>query len=664
MNKILILAKDPRHYNYKKYSDYLKNYNVVFHKLYMEPKVKKSSVQYMKQVILDDIIPTIKEDSFNEVICCDAGYFKVLTKLAKAEPYLGYKITCRKEYGSFNVYYCPSAEQIFYSPETVLPKVYQALDAVKHVIADNYQEPGSNIIHKEYYPDSIKDIAKTFKELHQYSKLTCDIETLSLKFYHTNISTITFCWNEHEGTAFRVGLNRSKEETEQVNNLLKDFITNYKGTLIFHNISFDATILINTLWIKHQELSQRNLDVCEGLKHMFKNFDDTKLISYLALNSCTRVDFGLKAQAQEYSGNYAQDEISDITKIPVQDLLRYNLIDGLSTWYVYNKNYPKMVKDDQEKIYKELFKPAVIDIVHMQLSGMPMDPEEIQRAKESITKDIEEAKAKVYSSSLVQDFNKSFKEIQADKKNAVLKKKKVLPEDMEDFNIASTDQLQKLLYDYLALPVVDVTDSKQPATGADTLEKLKNHTDNEEIKTILQGLIDYKAAIKIVTAFIPAMEKGYDRENNDKTLWLHGSFNLGGTVSGRLSSSEPNLQNLPATGSRYAKTIKHCFRAPKGWLFAGLDFSALEDHISALLTKDKNKLKVYTNHYDGHCLRAYSYFSDQMPDIKPVKETTKCFKAKVGEKLVYFTEFDTINYKGQLMTGAQYYESQTIKRRV
>ena len=76
-----------------------------------------------------------------------------------------------------------------------------------------------------------------------------------------------------------------------------------------------------------------------------------------------------------------------------------------------------------------------------------------------------------------------------------------------------------------------------------------------------------------------------------------------------------NLQQLPATGSKYAKLIKSCFQAPEGWLLCGLDFNALEDHISALLTKDKNKLKVYTDHYDGHCLRAYSYFPEQMPDI-------------------------------------------------
>ena len=61
--------------------------------------------------------------------------------------------------------------------------------------------------------------------------------------------------------------------------------------------------------------------------------------------------------------------------------------------------------------------------------------------------------------------------------------------------------------------------------------------------------------------------------------------------------------------------IKSCVQAPEGWLFVGLDFASLEDRISALTTKDKNKLKVYLQNYDGHALRACAYFGEDMPDI-------------------------------------------------
>jgi len=65
------------------------------------------------------------------------------------------------------------------------------------------------------------------------------------------------------------------------------------------------------------------------------------------------------------------------------------------------------------------------------------------------------------------------------------------------------------------------------------------------------------------------------------------------------------------------KLIKSCITAPEGWLFAGADFSALEERIGAILSKDPNRIKVYTDGYDGHSLRAQTYFADQMPDIDP-----------------------------------------------
>jgi DNA polymerase-1 len=131
----------------------------------------------------------------------------------------------------------------------------------------------------------------------------------------------------------------------------------------------------------------------------------------------------------------------------------------------------------------------------------------------------------------------------------------------------------------------------------------------------LEGLIGYGKATKVLSTFIPAFEAAISKDDSD-IVWLHGSFNLGGTVSGRLSSSDPNMQNIPA-GSVYGKLIKECFVSPPSWLFAGADFNSLEDYISALTTKDPNKLAVYEQGFDGHCLRAAYYFRDECLDIDP-----------------------------------------------
>lgn len=205
---------------------------------------------------------------------------------------------------------------------------------------------------------------------------------------------------------------------------------------------------------------------------------------------------------------------------------------------------------------------------------------------------------------------------------------KDVPDKPENtFNPNSGPQLQELLFgdEFMSLPVLDLTDTKQPATGVDTLKKLKNHTKNKAYLEFLDALIDFSAVAIILSTFIPALLRS--PMASDGWHYMFGNFNLGGTLSGRLSSSKPNLQNLPSS-SRYAKLIKRCIKAPKGFLFVGLDFASLEDRISALTTKDPNKLKVYTDGYDGHSLRAFFYFSTKMPDIIDTVESINSIQEK------------------------------------
>lgn len=148
-----------------------------------------------------------------------------------------------------------------------------------------------------------------------------------------------------------------------------------------------------------------------------------------------------------------------------------------------------------------------------------------------------------------------------------------------------------------------------------------------EYAKILHALIKLNEVGIIIDTFMKNFQKrGFSKSNG--MSYLHGNFNIGGTVSGRLSSSNPNLQNIPSTGSKYAKKVKSCFMAPAGWIMAGADFASLEDRISALTTKDPNKLKVYTDGYDGHCLRAYAYFGSFMRGIKDTVESINSIEDK------------------------------------
>lgn len=577
--------------------------------LHYEEGKKNTAMSVMREYVASEIVPVLENIQAEYVICTDAGYFKALTKQTKVEANLGYVVD--SPYGSFKVIYAPSYRAIFYDPDKVKAKIDMALTALLEHKTGLYRAPGSNIFKNISYPTSIEAIKVALLTLLGQDKpLTCDIETFSLKHPTSGIGTITFCWSEGEGIAFPVDLS---SDPETVRTFLREFFEAFNNKIIYHNITFDAYILVYQLFMK-DILDTEGL--LYGLEVMLKNVDCTKIITYLATNSCAGNELSLKKQAQEFAGNYAVEEIDDITKIPLGELLKYNVTDGLSTWYVYNKNWPIMVQDQQEDAYNTIFKPAIADIIQMQLTGLPVNMKRVKEVKAILQKDADDALRGIMGSAIMADFIKVLRQDIADKKNAKWKKKRITADEVdEEFNPNSGPQIQKLLYEFLKLPVIAYTDSKQPATGGDTLESLMNHTEDPEEKHLLQSFVDYKAVQKILDSFIPAFEAA--TEGPDGWHYLFGNFNLGGTLSGRLSSNSPNLQNLPATGSKYAKIIKSCFSAPPGWIFCGLDFDSLEDKISGLTTKDPEKLKVYTDGYDGHSLRAYAYYNEHMPDIDP-----------------------------------------------
>ena len=297
-----------------------------------------------------------------------------------------------------------------------------------------------------------------------------------------------------------------------------------------------------------------------------------------------------------------------------------------------------MLKDNQGRVYG-FFKKILSNIIQMQLNGIPIDMKQAKKVAKQLEQDEQDALKRIHSNKYVAEFTSKLRYKAMNKYNLTHKKQKTLLDFDNTFNPNSPLQKAELLYEDLKLPVVDTTDTHQPATGNETLQKLISKTNDQDIKNLLQAFIDYVDVVKINTTFMPNfLSCPYDEEL--KWHFLFGSLHLGGTVSGRLSSSSPNLQQLPSTGSKYANAIKSFIKAPPGWIYCGLDYASLEDHVSALLTKDPNKLAVYTDGYDGHCLRAYSYFKDKMPDITAqldeIEKEGKIFKVTHDDGSIEF----------------------------
>ena len=583
----------------------------------------KAPISTVIRPCLKQLELAIQALNIKTILCCDANYFKPLCKVAKSDVHYGYpKPTIWKDITGF---ISTNYRQLFYKPE-VNQKIVFSLKAV----ANHLQNlPGmfcTKVLEEVSYPASYKEINKELKRLRKLPTLTCDIETYSLQIDKAGLASVAFGETKHKGISFWVNDFYAARE------LLHKFFKSYTGKLIFHGGSFDAKIIIWELFMSHPRDIKGML---EGLHTIFQNYEDTKTLAYLALNSTAGNSLKLKDLAFEFAGNYALDDIIDLSKIRPAEILKYNLTDACATWYVYEK-YRPVVMQEQKDVYKKLFLPALKVITQMELVGMPMNLGQVLNVEHELDDICRTHHEAIKVHPLIKEVTWLLRDKEAIKANKKLKKLRKSRDDFLsfEFNPGSHPQLATLFHEHMKLKIINTTDTGNPSTDGKTLSshiehlKQKQPVDQNAID-LVSHIAELGAASKILDTFIPAFK------NNTviKEGWnyLHGSFNLGGTKSGRLSSSDPNLMNIPNTGgqnaldssAQYAKAIKTCFQAPPhiaednkyGWLTVGADFHSLEDVISALLTKDPNKLAVYVDGYDGHCLRAHSYFPDRMPDI-------------------------------------------------
>jgi len=407
------------------------------------------------------------------LLVSDTAYFKTLTGKRKAEPYFGYILPCKiKGFEHINIILSVNYQALFYNPN-LQSKLDMSISTLINHINGTHVDLGQNIIQHSEYPETRADIVTCLKKLMNHPVLTCDIETKSLALNEAGIATIAFAWNQHEGIAFAV----DRGPTDEVRKDLRTFFKNYKGKLIYHGGTYDIKILIYELFMLDP---LDNVGIHKGLECLTKNIDDTKLITYLATNTTAGNVLGLKPNAFEFAGNYAQDDIKDTTLIPLPDLLKYNLIDCLATWYVYNKNYPVMIQDDQQEIYETIMRPSMKVIIHMELNGMPMDYATVLSVHQKLKQISEKHLTILRGSQIIKDYEWQRQREAMFVANLLLKKKVKPFEDFEDpFNPNSSKQLQELLYNTLGFEVIDTTDTGLPATGGETLQKLLNKLTNE-----------------------------------------------------------------------------------------------------------------------------------------------------------------------------------------
>lgn len=574
---------------------------------------------------LASVLPNMEALSIRYLFVMDSAYFKALTGVKNTSCVYGSTYPCKIEgYEHMQVILGVNYQVFIYDPKQK-DKLDLSIVSLAEAVTGLLIKKPMVFTERKYFtrdtPPSEFNDALAF--LLDQPELAIDIEDISLNVMHTVVGTISFSWNTETAYVFAVASDFDEvgskividdDYYKNLINKLRTFFSVYEGIKIFHKANYDVKVLIYNLFMRRDPLNHEQMLV--GMKHMLNNFDDTKLIAYLATNSTARNELGLKILALPFAGDYGKEDITDITKIPLLELMEYNSIDTVSTFWVKQQYMPIVIQDNQLNIYETLFKPSMKDIVQMELVGVPLNMDRVKEVAAILEKDIAALNKTLADNKFAKILITQLRDQEFEAKHAEWKQKTepLSYFDYATYNPNSDNQNRQLIYDVIGLPEISFTKGGKPSCDGDTLKDLKNHTKDPTVLEILEALAGLADASIIYNNFINSFLNNSFKKA-DGMYYLHGNFNLGGTVSGRLSSSDPNLQNIPSTGNKYAKLVKSCVQAPEGYLLVGADFWSLEDRISALTTRDPNKIKVYVEGYDSHCLRAFSYFGDQMPDI-------------------------------------------------
>ncbi len=247
---------------------------------------------------------------------------------------------------------------------------------------------------------------------------------------------------------------------------------------------------------------------------------------------------------------------------------------------LYEVTLAKLKEEGIIKLFNEIEIPLITVLGEMQYTGMLVDKDELSQFGVQLKKRLEELTTDIYKF--------------AD----------------EEFNINSTQQLGNILFEKLKLPAPKKTKTGY-STDVDTLEKLKNEHE------IIPAILEYRTLMKLNSTYV----EGLISCINEKTNKIHSYFHQTITATGRISSTEPNLQNIP-THDELGKNIKKAFKPKQGYIYIDADYSQIELRVLAHIANDENMIRAFKNDEDIHREVASKVFNI------PFEEVTKEQRSK------------------------------------
>jgi DNA polymerase-1 len=623
--KDIALVISPKLYNFKSfigqhYGIPLKRYEpVIINRLLgvstFERQDGKKPTKKELQPHIDDLLESADTLGIKYLIIANAEYFKWLTGRKGLEDSLGLSYQCViAGYAHLTVFPMINASILLAQPNKKI-LLDKAIRVVGETINGSFQKPKAFEFESYELVQNPQRAKVVLDSLLDKPRLFVDIETASLLAHEADVLTIAFAWDSYNAVTFACHeLYLSAEYYIFVVDAIKNFFKVYTGECVYHNALYDVKVLVRQWYMTdHDDLT----GIYEGLEALgIARTHDTMLMAFAEYNSTERPQLGLKDLSKDFLGEYAIDTKNN-REVPLATLAEYNAKDCCGTSWVY-----ETVKHQQtSRIYTEILQPSLEYLIHEMLNGIPLDMSKVLGGIDQTDKILQDAYAELRYDPYVKQTEDILANLACLKYNSSHVKQKEPWEFIKDFNPASPNQLKTLLFDVMGFEPIEFTATGQPKTDrASIKEFIGLLTEDDDKLTTMAALVAISETGIIKTTFLETF-RDIALCNAKGEYTLHGNHRLAGPISGRLSSNSPNLANMPSS-SRYGKLIKACFKAPPGWLYFYADYNALEDRISCALANDRAKLDELINGYDGHSLRAYAFFKEELEERGLVLDPT------------------------------------------
>ena len=444
-----------------------------------------------------------------------------------------------------------------FAPEGSKEPEYSNLETLKTVVHD-YQ-----LIENEDDLLKLRDFFLT-KEI-----LSLDTETTSTNAIDAELVGLSFAVEEHR--AFYVPIPENREEAQKRVEIFRSVYENEKILKIGQNLKYDLEVL-------------RNYDI-----ELKGKMWDTMIAHYLIQpelrhNMDYMAEIYLNYQTihiDELIGAKGKNQRS-MRELDPKEVYEYAAEDADITLQLKNKLEPELKQQGAEKLFYEIEMPLMPVLAEMEMTGVCLDTDSLAETSKQLTQRMLDIEQRIYELA------------------------------GEHFNIASPKQVGDILFD--KLKIIDKakkTKKGQYVTSEEVLQQLRH-------KHEIVGLIlDHRGLKKLLGTYIEALPKLI----NPRTGHIHTSFNQTITATGRLSSSDPNLQNIPIRGED-GKEIRKAFIPEPGCLFFSADYSQIELRVMAHLSQDPQMIEVFREGKDLHAATAANIYK------KPIEEVTRDERTK------------------------------------